>query len=244
MSRLSKRLSASLTDFWILLKFQLASRGKDRRIAVETLGDMSLVVLPKVLNPVLFRSGEFLVENLSADMFSPHGKVLDLGTGTGLAAVKVAPWCRCVIAVDISPSAVKCARINALLNGRENKIEVRKGDLFEPVTGESFHRVIFNPPYFRGKPVTEFAYAFYSEDIGERFSTALRDHLVPGGLAYLVLSTRGDEALFLGPLRQRGFQTKCIAERKVFAERLRLYEVGTEVGTDNDAGETGIGQPW
>lgn len=32
----------------------------------------------------------------------------------------------------------------------ENKIEVRQGDLFEPVKGEIFDKIILNPPFIEG----------------------------------------------------------------------------------------------
>ena len=57
-----------------------------------------------------------------------------------------------VTAVDINPDAVRCARINALQHHLETCIEVRQGDLFEPVQGERFDLVLFNPPFFRGQP--------------------------------------------------------------------------------------------
>ncbi len=61
-------------------------------------------------------------------------------------------YARRVVAVDINPAAVRCAQINALLNQLEQRIEVRRGDLFAPVAGERFDLVLFNPPFLRGAP--------------------------------------------------------------------------------------------
>ena len=71
---------------------------------------------------------------------------LDLGTGTGLLAMILAKTSRTVIATDIEERALEFARHNATLNGLSN-IEFRRGDGLEPVAGQSFDRVLCNPPY-------------------------------------------------------------------------------------------------
>ncbi|HYK91258.1 MAG TPA: class I SAM-dependent methyltransferase [Acidobacteriota bacterium] len=76
----------------------------------------------------------------------PCGHSLDLGTGSGLLALIEASQSRHVVATDVTPRAVAFARFNARLNGRTN-IEVLQGDLFEPVAGRTFDRIISNPPF-------------------------------------------------------------------------------------------------
>jgi len=50
--------------------------------------------------------------------------VLEIGTGIGLAAVLAArAGCR-VLATDVVPAAVDCARANAALNGVGDRVEV------------------------------------------------------------------------------------------------------------------------
>ena len=61
-----------------------------------------------------------------------------MGTGSGVGAVFAAQWARRVVAVDINPAAVRCARINALLNHVEDRVDVVEGDLFEPIGGQRF----------------------------------------------------------------------------------------------------------
>ena len=80
--------------------------------------------------------------------------MLDLGTGSGVGAVFAAQWAGQVVAVDVNPAAVRCARINVLLHGVEDRVDVLQGDLFEPVAGERFDVILFNPPYFPGQPRT------------------------------------------------------------------------------------------
>ena len=50
-----------------------------------------------------------------------------------------------VVAVDLNPRALWLTELNCRLNGIAN-VECRKGDLFEPVAGETFDLVVTNPP--------------------------------------------------------------------------------------------------
>jgi methylase of polypeptide subunit release factors len=73
-------------------------------------------------------------------------RCLDLGTGCGIVAMHLALRGR-VIATDISERALTLARANARLNGVEQRIEFRRGDLFAPVAGERFDLILSNPPF-------------------------------------------------------------------------------------------------
>lgn len=127
--------------------------------------------------------------------------------------------------MDINPAAVRCTRINALLNGVEERVEVLQGDLFEPVQGRRFDVVLFNPPYYQGQPRTNLERALWSTDLKERFAAGLSDHLAPGGYALLVLSTDGDQAGWLQVLRSNGFTCQAVASRDLISEVLTIYQV-------------------
>ena len=98
------------------------------------------------------------------------GSALDMGTGSGVGAIFAARRGYRVVAVDINPQAVRCARINTLLNRLEERIEVRRGDLFEPVRGERFDLVLFNPPFFVGEPRSDLDRAWRGREVLERFA--------------------------------------------------------------------------
>lgn len=80
------------------------------------------------------------------------GRVLDLCTGSGLLGILMAPSASQVIATDLIDDAVAAARFNVLLNGVEDRLEVRQGDLFAPVRGERFDLVVFNAPFVAYPP--------------------------------------------------------------------------------------------
>ena len=205
--------------------FRLFQRHRYDRLVLEEVAGTPILVLPQVFNPKLFRSGEFLVQCLGPKVIPPGATVLDMGTGTGVGAVFAARWAGRVVAVDINPEAVRCARINVLLHRLEGKIEVRQGDLFAPVAGERFDVVLFNPPYFRGEPQGALDRAWRSNDVMERFAAGLPDVLAPGGGALVVLSSQGDVAGALAAFQAHGLQVETLAERDLINEVLTVYHL-------------------
>lgn len=82
--------------------------------------------------------------------------VLDIGTGCGILAVVAAERASQVVAVDINPYAVKCAKENATLNGLADRISLIQGDLFAPIRAEErFGLILFNAPYLPSEPSEE-----------------------------------------------------------------------------------------
>lgn len=205
--------------------FRLFQRHRYDRLVLEDVAGMPILVLPQVFNPKLFRSGEFLVQCLGPKVIPPGATVLDMGTGSGVGAVFAARWASRVVAVDISPEAVRCARINILLHRLEGKIEVRQGDLFAPVTGERFDMVLFNPPYFRGEPQGALDRAWRSNDVIERFAAGLADALAPGGRALVVLSSMGDLSGALAAFQAHSLRVETLAERDLINEVLTVYHL-------------------
>jgi HemK-related putative methylase len=228
-----RRVLSRLWRIGFMVRFLLFQRNRHNRVALETVAGQPILVLPTVLNPVLFFTGQFLAEMVAADpsgFRKPEGSrrnasVLDLGTGSGVAAVLAARWAGHVVAVDINPAAVRCTRINALLHGVDDKVEALHGDLFEPVAGRRFDLILFNPPYLPGRPRAAFEQALRSQGLAERFAAGLAEHLTDGGYALLLLSSIGDEAGWLEPLRRRGFACRPAAQRNMISEMVTIYRV-------------------
>ncbi len=74
------------------------------------------------------------------------GRVLDLGTGSGIQAMLAWNHCDEVVATDINPRALAYTRFNAALN-RLAIPTTRQGNLFEPLADEAFDLIVANPPY-------------------------------------------------------------------------------------------------
>jgi release factor glutamine methyltransferase len=218
-----KPLLRKLWRKWFQLRLLLVDRRRYDRVVLEDILGLPIVVLPDVFNPWLLRSGAFLIQQLGP--LAAGTRVLDLGSGSGAAGVLAAQRGAQVVAVDINPAAVRCTQINALLN--DVAVDTRQGDLFEPVRGERFDVVLFNPPYYRGMPQDGLDHAWRSPDIIERFSLELAEHLSPGGHALLVLSSDGEQSAFLQALATNGCTYRAIAERDFGNEQMTVYWVET-----------------
>jgi len=198
-----------------------------RRHVIERVAGVPILVFPEVLNPVVFRSGAWLARVLAdhqADEASTGFlRALDMGTGSGVGAIFAARSGYQVVAVDINPEAVRCARVNVLMNGLEDRVQVRLGDLFAPVAGETFDLILFNPPYFRGTPKDLLDLAWRSVDVLERFAAGLPSALGPGGQAWIVLSTDGEAPALLHALAQNGMAVRVIARCNFGNEIMIVY---------------------
>jgi methylase of polypeptide subunit release factors len=83
----------------------------------------------------------------------PVGRALDVGTGCGVQAFHLARHAAQVTATDLSWRALAFARFNAALNAHvdgpfaQRELDLRPGNLLEPVAGERFDLVVSNPPF-------------------------------------------------------------------------------------------------
>ena len=76
-----------------------------------------------------------------------HPRALDLCTGSGAIAVTLRHECphADVTAADLSTDALEVASANARLN--QTDVRFVQGDLWEPLSGETFDLILSNPPY-------------------------------------------------------------------------------------------------
>ncbi len=111
--------------------------------------------------------------------------VLDVGTGTGVQAVQAAKaGARKVVALDINPAAISCAKENIELNNVGDAVTVLESDLFNSLGKEDkFDVVIAN------LPITDFPIegivesALYDPDykLHKRFLTEVKNYLSEDG---------------------------------------------------------------
>lgn len=214
---------------WLTLRHQVFEK-RYGRLVIEQIDDIALVILPNVFNPVLFRTGELLAravqKALPLNLDEDHTPlVLDLGCGSGIGGIFAARQKTRVLATDLNPDAVRCTKVNALLNGFEDKIEVQPGDLFEVVGNQRFDLILFNPPFYCGQPKDNLDMAWHGEKIFERFSAELKDHLTSSGYALTVLSTDGEYKLALHELKANNFATAEFLQRDFGNEVITVYKI-------------------
>jgi HemK-related putative methylase len=227
MAATAEQLSRAAWSRLLWWRFRLFQRHRHDRLVLEEVAGRPILVLPRVINPKLFRTGEFLAQTIDGRI-ARGATVLDMGTGAGIGAIVAAGCGARVKAVDVNPVAVRCARINALLNGVEDRVEVRHGDLFEPVSGERFDVVLFNPPYLPGPPRDLLDRAFRGGDVIDRFARGLAQHLAPAGFALVLLSTEADTDSALASFASSALSMTPVSERNLKNEVLTVYRVCAE----------------
>ncbi len=112
----------------------------------------------------------------------------DIGTGTGvLAAVLARRGMHEIVATENDPRALACARDNLARLGLLDRVTTLQVDLYPPGRAAL---VVCNPPWLPARPGSAIERALY--DDGGRmlagFVAGLRDHLLPGGEGWLLLS--------------------------------------------------------
>ena len=127
----------------------------------------------------------------------PGGRVLDMGTGTGIIPILLEAKTegKHFTGLEIQPESADMARRSVALNGLEDKITIVTGDIKEASRifgGASFDVVTCNPPYMEGnhglknpedaKAIARHEVLCNLEDVIREASAVLK----PGGQLYLV----------------------------------------------------------
>ena len=158
--------------------------------------------------------------------------VLDMGTGCGILAVLAAEKAKRVVAVDINPYAIECAIKNAQTNEGKEKIEFRRGDLFQSIKqNESFNVILFNSPYLPSEPDEEKSWIAKAwaggpkgRQVIDRFILESPNFLADEGKIQLVQSSLSDVNKTIQMFHERSLQAKVAAQVKVAFENIVLIE--------------------
>lgn len=117
----------------------------------------------------------------------PGDRILEIGTGSGCIAAALTGQYT-IVATDINPHAVACAR--------EKGIDVVRTDLFSGIRG-TFSLVLFNPPYLPTQPEERIddwlEYALdggtTGRDVITRFAAGVNGVLAPYGRCLVLISS-------------------------------------------------------
>ncbi len=170
-----------------------------------------------------------LAENLVVDK---NDVVLDMGTGCGMLGILAAKKARRVVAVDVNPHAVRCANMNAKLNGVTEKIETLRSDLFKSIKkNKKFDLIIFNAPYLPAETMEKTNWieqAWTGGPTGrqliDQFILQAPSYLKKGGRTLLGQSTLSDVEETVQKLGGRRFCVRVLAQEKVAFETIVVIE--------------------
>ncbi len=159
--------------------------------------------------------------------------VLDLGTGSGILAVVAAKTAGRVVAVDLNPYAIRCAKENAKLNGVCDRVDFFQGDLFTAFSdGVQFDLVLFNAPYLpseAGEEATWIGRAWAGGADGravvDEFIAQVPVYLKPDGRVLLMQSTLTGVEATIQAFDKQNLKAAVVAEQQLpFFETLTLIE--------------------
>ena len=156
------------------------------------------------------------------------GRILDMGTGSGLSALanaKANPGNE-VVGVDISPEAVACATENAKRNGIANA-RFLVSDFFSSVQGK-FDGIIFNPPYLPteynervGGPLNlAFDGGKDGRKVLERFLNEFDSRMKSGGTLVLLQSSLNGPRKTRSALKSLGYHVRFAGRQDFFFESI------------------------
>ena len=154
-----------------------------------------------------------------------HGRVLDMGTGSGILAVGAAEKEEVVevIAVDVDEQ-----QINDLRKKKIKKIKAFQGDLFLNIGG-SFDVIIFNPPYL---PIDEedkdaaLNGGQKGYEMIERFLYQAKNYLNPKGFILMVFSSRTGKEEVDNIIKQESYEHELLDHQSMaFFEELYVYKI-------------------
>jgi release factor glutamine methyltransferase len=170
---------------------------------------------------------------LFADNFqSKEGsRVLDMGTGCGILGIIAAKNAANVLAVDINPHAIRCARQNAVANELANRMSFLQADLFNGLAPEiRFDLIIFNAPYLPCRLSNDtswlekaWAGGRNGREVIDRFIRDAPGRLSLGGEILLMQSRLSDRDKTVSNLAGQRLRVNIVAERELpFFEKLLL----------------------
>ncbi|GAA5819399.1 MAG: methyltransferase [Methanobrevibacter sp. CfCl-M3] len=167
-----------------------------------------------------------LAENL---IIKEGDEVLEIGTGSGIIAIKASILAKSVFATDINYDALKLAEKNIRMNEIEN-IELCFGNLFEPVKNKKFDLILFNPPYLPTNEDDIFEdnlnYAFDGGIDGMKtinpFLNQVKNHLKSDGKVQMIQSSLSKIQETINKLEKNGFAVDITARERFFFEEIIL----------------------
>lgn len=149
------------------------------------------------------------------------GRVLDVGTGSGLLALEAARSAREVLAADVNAEAV-----DRLSSVAPANVRALRSDLFSAVRGR-FDLIVCNPPYLPDEPADPdpaLDGGAHGWEWTVRFVRDAKAALEAQGVILLVSSTRTSLERVERAFAESAFSARIIDEIPLPYERLVLYE--------------------
>lgn len=157
-----------------------------------------------------------------------QGRVLDMGTGSGVLAIAASKQADLVIGADINKKALDYARKKA---ANIDNIKFVYSNLFKKLKKQEFDLIIFNPPYLPEKKKEpqwlklQITGGKKGYEILDRFFSQASNYLTPNGKILVLFSTLTKQDKVHEILENYAFNYQKLAEQSFDFETLFVYLV-------------------
>ncbi len=157
-----------------------------------------------------------------------NGRVLDIGTGSGIQALTALESSRVrdVLAVDINQNAVTKLK-EKVQSGRLRKLRVQESNLFSRVEGK-FNTIIFNPPYLPQDEGIEDVALYGGKkgwEVSAKFFSKVSKHLISDGQILFLFSTLTNKEKIEELIGHNLLEFEEVASKKIAFEKLYVYRI-------------------
>ena len=151
-----------------------------------------------------------------------RGKVLDMGTGSGIQAETALKFTKDILAIDINRDAIKYVK--------KKGVKAKISDLFSDIN-EKFDLIIFNPPYLPNEELEDketsriISGGKYGYETLERFFSQINKYLNEYGKTLIIFSSLTNKNNVDNIIKENKFKFKLLESKKVLFETLYCYLV-------------------
>ncbi len=184
---------------------------------------LSITILPGVFPPSFLISTKVLVKYLR-DKEIAGKSLLELGCGSGAIACWAAQKGAIVVASDINPQAIECAKLNAEQNGIA--IQTKLSDLFKNLP-QPYDWIIINPPYYPQEPKNDREKAWFAGKDFDYFRRLFSELSYKKNWAkcIMVLSEDCNLSDIIALAKNEGLNLKKVLTHKKLVEHNYVYEI-------------------
>ena len=165
------------------------------------------------------------------------GNVLDMCAGSGIIGLNAAKYADHVTLVDINEKALSSIRKAARIRRIKN-FSIVRSDLFSSLHGEVFDTIYMNPPYLPdSRTGSDIDLALnggkHGYELTMRAIAGIKQHLAPGGSAFVILSTAYDTKKVYKLIKSFKLNFEILGTRSFFFEDLILIRIYGKRRTGN-----------
>ena len=190
--------------------FSIYARMRQRPTPYDVMcAGLNLTVLEHVYAPDVFTDSAWFAEGVAHLIGT--SSLLEIGTGTGVIAIRCARGGAPAVATDINPAAVRNARMNAFRLAPS--LSVREGNLFDPLrSDERFDYIFWAHPFNRWElPGLDMLMRSGIDPHYEALSgyiAGARHHLRAGGTLLLGTGDSADRAAIAAIAQDNGYHMR------------------------------------